>query len=330
MKAIVQERYGGPEVLALQEVDDPVPGSGEVLVRSRAASLNAADWHMMRGDPTIVRVLDRATFGRHRPRQPIRGRDVAGVVEAVGPDVTGVAVGDEVVGEAAAEGTFAELVLLRAEHVVAKPSDLSFAEAAALPLAGTTALTGLREAGLTVGQRMLVNGASGGVGTFAVQIGAAWGAEVTAVCSSRNADQARALGADRVVDYRQKDFAAAGERYDVVFDLVGNRSLADLRRVLTAEGVLLLSGGGTSEGGSLLGPLRLFLLAWLRARWARPQRLVILRAEPSGEAVAELLDMVAAGSLRPLVERTYALADLPAAMHHLEDGHASAKIAITI
>lgn len=326
----MQERYGGPEVLALQDVDDPVPGAGEVLVRVRASSLNAADWHVMRGDPSIVRILDRKTFGWRAPRQAVRGHDVAGVVEAVGPGVIGFAVGDEVFGEAPGEGAFAELVATRADVLVPKPAELTFDQAAAIPLAGTTALTGLRDGGLGAGQRLLVNGASGGVGTFAVQIGGALGAEVTAVCRDRNVDLARALGADHVVDYRTDDFAESGERYDVVLDLVGNRSLADLRRVLTADGVLLLSGGGTSEGGSLLGPMRLFTIAALRARSARPQRLLAFRAEPSAAALADLCAMIAAGTLRPVVDRTYPFLELPAAMRYLEEEHARAKVVITV
>jgi NADPH:quinone reductase-like Zn-dependent oxidoreductase len=317
-------------VLALQTVDDPVPGPGEVLVEVRATSLNAADWHIMRGDPYVVRVMDRATFGWRGPKRGVRGRDLAGVVVALGSGVTELAVGDEVVGEVLAEGAFAELVATRADVLARKPADLSFEHAAALPLAGTTALTGLRDGGLSAGQRLLVNGASGGVGTYAVQIGAALGAEVTAVCSDRNAAQARALGADLVVDYATTDFAPSGERYDVVLDLVGNRSLADLRRVLTADGVLLLSGGGTSEGGSLLGPIRLFAQAGLRGRFVRPQRLLAFRAEPSAAAVAELLTMIGAGTLRPVIDRTYPLADLPEAMRYLEDDHARAKVVITV
>lgn len=326
----MQDRYGGPEVLVLRTVDDPVPGPGEVLVRVRAAALNAADWHLMRGDPHIVRALDRRTFGWRCPKQPIRGRDVAGVVAALGPGVTAWAVGDEVVGELPDEGGFAELVAAPAEAFARKPAEVSFESAAALPLAGTTALTGLRDAGLAAGHRLLVNGASGGVGTYAVQVGAALGAEVTAVCSARNADQARALGADHVVDYGSADFAAAGERYDVVLDLVGNRSLADLRRALAPEGTLVLSGGGTSDGGSLLGPMRLFLVAWLRSRSARPQRLSIFRAEPSAAAVSELLAMVTAGTLRPVVDRTWPLAELPEAMRYLEEEHARAKVVVTV
>lgn len=330
VKAFVQDRYGGPEVLALRTVDDPVPGPGEVLVRVRASSLNAADWHLMRGDPYVVRALDRTTFGWRAPKRPIRGRDLAGVVAALGPGVTDLAVGDEVVGEVLAEGAFAELVAAPADVLARKPADLPFEQAAALPLAGTTALTGLREARLAAGDRLLVNGASGGVGTFAVQLAAALGAEVTAVCSARNADQARALGADHVVDYARSDFAASGQRYDVVLDLVGNRSLADLRRVLTADGALLLSGGGTSQGGSLFGPMRLFAVAGVRARFVRPQRLLAFRAEPSAAMVADLLAMVAAGTLRPVIDRTYPLADLPQAMRYLEEDHAAAKVVITV
>lgn len=247
MKAIVQDRYGSSEVLEFREVDRPVPKDGEVLVRVRAASVNARDWHVMRGDPYVARLA----FGLRRPkrRMRIQGGDFAGVVEAVGKDVTRVRPGDEVYGEA--DGAFAEYLCAPQGVLGPKPANLSFEQAAAVPLAGNTALMGLRDVGkVGPGQHVLVNGASGGVGTFAVQIAKALGAEVTGVCSTRNVDLVRSLGADHVVDYTREDFTRTGARYDLVFDLVGNRTLADCRRALNPTGMLILAGGGVSEGAA--------------------------------------------------------------------------------
>ena len=327
MKAIVQERYGSPDTLRLTDVDPPEPGSGEVLVRVRAASVNAADWHVMRGDPYIARIA----LGVRRPKARVRGRDVAGVVEAVGTGVTNVGPGDEVYGETGAtDGAFAEYVSLPAGQVAPKPANLTFEEAAAMPLAGGTALEGLRDvAHLGSGQRLLVNGASGGVGTFAVQIGKAFGAEVTAVCSTRNVDLVRSLGADTVVDYTKEDVATSGVRHDVVLDLVGNRSLGDLRKLGTERGTLLLSGGGVSKGGSLLGPIRLILAGTLTDRFVG-QRIVAYTATPTSERLTALARLAESGQVRPIIERRYPLADVPAAIRHLESEHACAKIVITM
>src|SRR5918994_5966767 len=235
MKAIVQDRYGSPDVLAFRDVADPVPAAGHALVRVYAVSVNARDWHVMRGDPYLARLAAPDMFGRTGPRTPIRGSDVAGVVEAVGADVTRWKPGDRVYGDlGGAAGGFAEYVSAPADLLDAMPDTLTFEEAAALPLAGVTALLGLRDAGrVGPGTTVLVNGASGGGGTFPVEVAKALGATVTAVCSTRNVDLVRSLGADDVVDYRRTDFAYAGRRYDVVFDLVANRSLRDLRRSLT-------------------------------------------------------------------------------------------------
>ena len=331
MKAIVQERYGSPEVLSLREVPKPVPADDEVLVEVRAASVNARDWHIMRGDPYLARLADRGTFGRRGPRFPIRGTDFAGRVAAVGPAVTDFRVGDEVYGDTVVGGAFAEYVTIPARTLAPKPAKLTFEQAAAVPLAGSTALMGLRDAGgIRPGQRVLVNGASGGVGTFAVQIARTLGADVTAVCSTRNVDLVRSLGADRVVDYTRDDFARAGQqRYDVVFDLVGNRSLADLRRVLMPTGALVLSGGGVSTGGSLVGPMGLFIRAELVGRFVG-HRIVRLEVPADAANLATLAELADGGALTPAIDRTYPLEKTADAIRYVETEHARAKVVVTV
>lgn len=325
MKAIAQDRYGSPDVLELRELDRPAPAPAEVLVRVSAVSVNAYDWHLMRGDPYLARL----TFGVRRPRTPVRGRDFAGRVEAVGADVRRLRPGDEVFGET--DGAFAQYVVAPQDAVAVKPDGLSFEQAAALPLAGNTALVGLRDLGrVTAGQRVLVNGASGGVGTFAVQIAKAYGADVTDVCSTRNVDLVRSLGADRVVDYTREDFARVGTRHDVVFDLVANRSLTDLRRALTPTGTLLLSGGGVSAGGSLLGPMRLILKGRALSRFVG-QRVLTFFAAPSGANLAVLREFVESGKVTPVVDRTYgSLGEVPDAIRYVEGEHARAKVVVTV
>jgi NADPH:quinone reductase-like Zn-dependent oxidoreductase len=324
MKAIVQDRYGPPDVLRLEDVDVPAVGANDVLVGVRAASVNAADWHTMRGDPLLARF----SFGVRRPKARIRGHDIAGVVEAVGAEVTHVRPGDRVFADLGfAGGAFAEYACAPAELVETMPSGLEFEEAAALPLAGGTALQGVRDAGaVRPGHRVLINGASGGVGTFAVQIAVALGAEVTAVCSAANADLARSLGATQVVDYAREQ---ASGRYDLVLDLVGNRSLGELRRLVAPEGTLVLSGGGVFEGGSLFGPMGLFIKAAVASR-VRRDRVVTLNTGPSRQTLAALRDLVESGQVRPVVERTYTLADVPEAIRRLEVEHARAKIVISV
>ncbi|WP_086666006.1 NAD(P)-dependent alcohol dehydrogenase [Lentzea kentuckyensis] len=321
MKAIVQDRYGSADVLELREVERPVPAAGEVLVRVRASSVNAADWHIMRGDPYFARLF----LGLRGPRARIRGRDFAGVIEAVGSGVSGMLqVGDEVFGEV--EGSFAEYVRVPAALVERKPVNLTFEQAATLPLAGNTAWMGLRD--LQAGQQVLINGASGGVGLLAVQIAKARKAIVTAVCSTRNVEQVRSVGADVVIDYKTADFASGGERYDVIFDLVGNRSMSELRGLLTPDGTLVLSGGGSFTGGALFGPYRLIIQGKVLAPFAR-QRLVVLETKPSKENLAALRDLAESGRLVPVIERTYPLTDAPDAIRHVESAHARAKIVVT-
>lgn len=332
MKAIVQQRYGSPDVLRLQEVDRPVPAHNEVLVRVHAASVNARDWHVLRGDPYLARLALPKVMGVRAPRRKIRGTDFAGRVEAVGSGVDRFRPGDEVYGDLGdAHGAFAEYACAPADEVEFKPANLSFAQAATIPLAGSTALTGLRDLGqVRPGQHVLVNGASGGVGTFAVQLGKAFGAAVTAVCSTRNVDLVGSLGADHVVDYTTHDFARLGQRYDVVFDLVGNRSLSDLRRVLAPGGTLVLAGGGTFRGRpGLVGPMGLVIKAQTVARFAR-ERMVLLSAPPNRELLASLRDLAEAGTVTPVIDRTYPLDEVPDAIRYLEGEHARAKVAITV
>jgi NADPH:quinone reductase-like Zn-dependent oxidoreductase len=324
MKAIVQDRYGPPDVLMLRDVDKPVPADNEVLVRVHAASVNARDWHVMRGDPYVAR----PSFGFGRPKVKIRGTDFAGRVEAVGSDVQGFRPGDEVFGEA--DGAFAEYVCAPDGVVEAKPANLTFEQAAAVPLAGNTALIGLRDvARVEPAQHVLVNGASGGVGTFAVQIAKSIGAEVTGVCSTRNVELLRSIGADHVIDYTVEDFARNGRRYDVVLDLVGNRSLTDFRRALTPTGTLVLSGGGVSRGGSMFGPMGLMLRGQLMSRFVR-HRVLMLPAKPSNENLAALRELAESGKVVPVIDRTFPLSEAPEAIRYLEVEHARAKVVITV
>ncbi|GIJ24797.1 NAD(P)-dependent alcohol dehydrogenase [Micromonospora lutea] len=332
MKAIVQHRYGSPEVLRLCEVDIPTPGDDEVLVRVRASSINAYDWHAVRGDPYLARL----SFGLRRPVAMVRGQDFAGQVEAVGRAVTRFRPGDEVFGEAGpAGGAFAEYVCVTEKLVEAKPANLSFERAAAIPLAATTALVCLRDAaGLRAGQHVLINGASGGVGTFAVQLAKAYGAQVTAVCRTRNVELVRSLGADHVVDYTREDFTRteavrAGRRYDVLLDLVGNRSLTGFRQILTPDGVLVLSGGGTFSGGSLFGPMSLLIRGPIVGRFVR-HRIVAPSVTAGRGRLAELRELAESGKLTPVIDRTYRLSEVPDAIRYVETEHARAKVVVTV
>ncbi|NYI46595.1 NADPH:quinone reductase-like Zn-dependent oxidoreductase [Nocardioides aromaticivorans] len=327
MKALVQDIYGTSDVLRLEDVADPVPGEDEVLVRIAAASVNAADWHIMRGEPRVARLMDRTIFGRRGPRQPIRGRDLAGTIEAVGPGVVGWKVGDEVLGED--EATLAEYAAVPAASLARRPAGLSVEEAAALPLAAVTADLCLTAGAVRAGQRVLVVGASGGVGTFAVQLAVASGATVTGVCSTRNVELVTSLGASAVVDYTEQDFTRTGASYDVVVDLVGNRRLRDLRRVVAKGGTLVLSGGGNPGEGRILGPVGLMAKGGLFGRLLG-LRVQIPLAKPDAARLGELAVMAAAGELRPVIERTFPLADAAAAIRHLEVEHARGKVVVTV
>jgi NADPH:quinone reductase-like Zn-dependent oxidoreductase len=323
MKAIVQDRYGAPSVLRVGEVPEPLPAAGEVLVEVCAATLNARDWHAMRGDPYLARL----SFGLRAPRMRIRGTDFAGRVAAVGRDVTRFRPGDEVFGEA--DGAFAEYVCAPEGVMERKPAGLTFEQAAALPLAANTALVCLRDGGLQPGSHVLVNGASGGVGTFAVQIAKALGAKVTAVCSTRNVDLVRSLGADAVVDYTVEDFTRGGERYDIVLDLVGNHTLTGFRRALAPGGKLVLSGGGTSDGGSLVGPMGLALRGMIAAR-LDPDRVAVTAALPTSANLATLRELVESGAVTPVIDRTYPFDQAPEAIRYMEVEHARAKVVIAV
>ncbi|GGM02172.1 NAD(P)-dependent alcohol dehydrogenase [Micromonospora yangpuensis] len=327
MRAIVQDRYGPPETLTLADVDRPVPAAHEVLVRVEAAALDAYDWHVVRGDPRLARLA----LGRTAPRARIRGRDFAGRVEAVGSNVRQVRPGDAVFGDLGdANGAFAEYVCVPETLVAAKPANLTPQQAAALPLAGVTALLGLRAAGrVETGQHVLINGASGGVGTLAVQLAKALGARVTGVCSTRNVDLVRSLGADEVVDYTRDDFTRRPGRHDVVFDLVGNRSLTALRRVLAPTGTLVLSGGGVYRGGGLVGPVWLLTRGRLLAPFVR-QRIVVLDTVPGRQHLDTLRGYAEAGRLVPVVDRSYPLSEVPQALRYLEGEHARAKVVVTV
>ncbi|MET9441013.1 NAD(P)-dependent alcohol dehydrogenase [Streptomyces sp. NPDC006610] len=329
MKAIVQERFGPPDVLRLAEVDRPEPGPGQVLVRVRAAALNPYDWHLLRGDPYVARLM--GAVGLTRPKSRVAGIDAAGEVEAVGSDVRGLRPGDEVLGFC--PGSFAEYACTTADLLVPKPARLGFEQAAALPMGAVTALRGIRTVGgARAGQRVLVNGAAGGVGTFAVQLAAGLGAEVTGVCSAGNTELVRSLGAAHVIDYAREDFTEGRVRYDVILDNVGNRPLRRLRRALAPTGTLVANGGGSP--GHVLGAVGSMLGVLATGVVVRRQRLkVILPAAPDGpihEDLSAVAALVEAGELSPVVDRTYALADAAEGLRHLEGGHARGKAVITV
>ncbi len=312
MRAITQAAYGTADLLRLTEVDRPTPRADEVLIRVRASSVNFGDHARLTGRPWLLRLVE----GLRRPKNPILGRDVTGVVEAVGAEVTAFAPGDAVYGEI--PGAYAEYVCATTDHIARKPTRLGFEEAAALPVAGLTALQGLRDhAGVQPGHRVLINGASGGVGTFAVQVAKALGAHVTAVCSARNVEQARALGADEVIDYAREDFTARAETYDAIFDLAGAPLGRCLRR-LTPTGVYVSSCGRL---GHLLGVA-------LRGLWSKRVRTFMqTHGTAELEALAALVD---AGAITPAIERRYALADAPEALRNQATGRARAKSTIRI
>jgi NADPH:quinone reductase-like Zn-dependent oxidoreductase len=322
MKAMVYEEYGSPDVLKPGEVDKPDVADDGVLVRVHAASVNPYDWHMLTGMPYLVRIQ----AGLRKPKIPVLGVDFAGTVEAVGKDVTELRPGDEVFG--ARSGSFAEYVSVR-QAVVRKPANVSFEQAAAVGIAGITALQGLRDKGqLQAGQKVLINGASGGVGTFAVQIAKAFGADVTAVCSTRNVDQARSLGADRVVDYTQEDFSRNGSRYELILDIAGNRSWSDCKRVLTEDGTWV--GVGGPKTNRLWGPLGQTIVRRLVAIPGDRKAVGPFLAKTNRDDMAVLRDLMEAGKLTPVVERRYDLAELPDAMQYVGDGHAQGKVVITV
>ena len=323
MKAIVRERYGSPDVLELKDVARPSIDDDSIVVRVRAASINAYDWHMLRGSPYLVRMM----AGLRKPKTSAMGVDVAGTVEAVGKNVTGFRSGDEVFGSR--NGSLAQYVRGTEKSVLApKPAGLTFEQAAAVPMAATTALQGLRDKGqVKPGQRVLINGSSGGVGTFAVQIAKALGAHVTAVCSTRNMDMVRSLGADEVIDYTKEDFTRSGRRYDVILDVAGTGSLSSRRRVLEPEGILV--GVGSADNSGMASIIAGMIETAVVSRLGK-QKMPFFLAQNSKEDLLELTRLIEAGKIRPVIDRTYPLSETAEALRYLETGHARAKVVITV
>lgn len=322
MRAVVQDRYGSADALEVRQIERPDPGAGEVLVRVEAACLDRGELHLMTGLPYMLRVMG---SGLWRPKVRVRGTDVAGTVEAVGPDVSGLRPGDPVFGFC--EGALADYALADDDKLVAMPGNLTYEEAAALPASGTAALQSVRDFGrVSRGQKVLVIGAGGGVGTFAVQMAAARGAEVTGVCSAAKAELVRSIGATHVIDYAREDFAAGPTRYDVILDTAGNRRLSDLRRALTRQGVLIIVGG---DGGRWVGGAQRNLLAYLISPYVR-QTLVAPFLKGRREHLEAVKQLVEAGEVRPIIDRSYALKDASEAFRHLAEGHPAGKIAILV
>jgi len=322
MKAIVRDKYGPPDGVELQEVEKPEVTDDGLLVRVRAASVNRVDWYDVTGTPWIARPMT----GLRGPKSRFTGRDFAGTVEAVGKDVTDLRPGDEVFGGKRGGGSFAGYVGVPAD-VARKPAGLTFEEAAAVPVAALTALQGLRDHGqLQPGQKVLVNSASGGVGTFAVQIAKALGAEVTGVCSTRNVEQARSLGADHVIDYTGVDFTRTGERYDLILDIAGSKSWSQCRRVLNPNAILVIVG---AEGSRLMGPLGHIAKVRLGALRGS-QKAVFFVANFNGPDLAVLSDLLETGKVKPVVERRYELVEVADALRYMGEGHARGKIVIGV
>src|SRR5213082_4288790 len=326
MKAIVYCDYGLAN-LKLEEVEKPVPNDDQILVRVRAASVNPYDWHFVEGTPYVVRAMG---VGLRKPKDTRLGVDFAGTVEAVGKNVTQFKPGDEVFGGRG--GAFAQYVCPRATRAVAlKPASMSFEDAASVNIAGITALQALRDKGkVQPGQKVLINGASGGVGTFAVQIAKSLDADVTGVCSTRNVDLVQSLGADHVIDYTKEDFAKGDQRYDVILDNVANHSLSECRRTLTPNGIYVMIGGGGANEQGVLGALGKALNAAVYSRFVK-QKMGMMMAQPSTEDLTLLAEMVQSGKLNTVIDRTYkSLSEVPDAIRYLEEGHARGKVIITV
>jgi NADPH:quinone reductase-like Zn-dependent oxidoreductase len=324
MKAVVQDTYGAADVLEVRDIDKPVPKPDEVLVRVHAAGVDPGVWHLMTGLPYLVRVMG---YGLRTPKVGIRGRDVAGRVEAAGANVTRFHPGDEVFG--IGDGSFAEYVCARADKLAPKPANLTFEQAAAVPISALTALQALRDRGrVQAGQTVLIIGAAGGVGSFAVQLAKAFGAKVTGVCSTTKLDLVRSIGADQVIDYTREDFADGARHWDLIVDTAGRRSLARLRRALTPRGTLVLVGG--EGGGRWLGGFdRQILRAPVLSAFSR-QRLRPLTSKERSEDLVVLKELIEAGKLTPVIDRTYALSEAPEAIRYLEQGHARGKVVIRV
>jgi NADPH:quinone reductase-like Zn-dependent oxidoreductase len=329
MKAIVYHHYGSPDVLECEEVEKPVPKDDEVLIKVRAASLNPYDWHFLRGLPYPLRLQT----GLGKPKDTRLGVDLAGQAESVGKNVTQFKTGDEVFG--CGRGALAEYACASEAKLARKPEELTFEQAASLPIAGLTALEGLRfgassdQGQIPRGKKVLINGAAGGVGTFAVQIASAFGAEVTGVCSTRNADMVRSLGANQVVDYTREDFTESGQRYDLILDCVANHSLAAFRRILDPKGSYIMVGAADGGGPWMIGVLTRLLKAFALSRFVG-QKLVMMGAKITKEDLTTLGELVTTGKVRPVIDRRYRLDEVPEAIRYLEQGHARGKVVVTV
>jgi NADPH:quinone reductase-like Zn-dependent oxidoreductase len=321
VKAAVYARFGPPDVVHIAEAEKPVPGDHEVLIKIRAASVNPLDWRFIRGTPYLGRLM----FGLRKPKITRLGVDVAGEVESVGKNVTEFKPGDAVFGSC--RGAFAEYACTSESNVAAKPSIVTFEQAAAVSVAGRSALQGLRDKGkLQAGQKVLINGAAGGVGTFAVQIAKVMGAEVTGVCSTRNVEMVRSIGADRVIDYMCEDFSARPERYDVILDCVGNHSLLAYKRILNDKGKLIVIGG---EGGKWIGPFARALRAIILSRFVSQEMLMYL-ARPSKRDLMTLSELMTSRKLTPVIDRRYKLNEVAEAIGYVEAGHARGKVIVMV
>jgi NADPH:quinone reductase-like Zn-dependent oxidoreductase len=326
MKAMVNMEYGPPDVLELAEVEKPAPRDYEVLLKVHAASVNPADWHLLRGDPYIARLQ----LGLRKPKHRVLGCDVAGQVEALGKDVTTLQPGDDVFGSPFMHGfgAFAERVSVSEDLLAPKPANLSFDQAAAVPLAASTALQGLRDHGrIEPGHKVLIIGASGGVGTFAVQIAKSFDAEVTGVCSTRNVELVRSLGADHVIDYSKENFTRSGQNYDLIIQLAGTRSPSECRRALTPKGTLVLSSG--ESDGRWIGPVDRIVKALVLSPFVG-QKLASFTVKPNKEDLQFLRQLIEAGKLTPVIDRAYSLSETPEAIRYLESGHARGKVVIRV
>lgn len=320
MKAIIRTEYGAPDVLRLAEIEKPAPAADEVLVKVHAASINMADRYLMSGKPVMVRLM---TGGLFRPKSPRLGADVAGEVVEVGRDVRGFQPGDAVFADLAAcgFGGFSEYVAVPEKYLARMPANLSYEQAAAVPMAAVTALQAVRDAKVGPGQKVLIVGASGGVGTYLVQMVKAAGADVTAVCSTRNVELVRSLGANRVIDYTREDFAAGENRFDTIFAANGNRSLADFRRALVDGGALVVTGGSMGQ---------IFRAMLLGSTLGGGRKASSLSAQPSGKDLAAVAEMIAAGTVTPVIDATYPLAEVAAAMRYLEQEHPRGKVILRV
>jgi NADPH:quinone reductase-like Zn-dependent oxidoreductase len=326
MKAVVYTDYGSPDVLQIRDIKKPVPNDNQILIKVRAASINPLDWHFIEGTPYIMRAMG---VGLRKPKDPRLGVDLAGEVEAVGKNVTEFKPGDEVFG--ARDGAFAEYVCARADRaVVLKPANITFEQAASVPIAAITALQGLRDKGkIQPEQKVLINGASGGVGTFAVQIAKSYGAEVTGVCSTRNLDLVRSLGADHVIDYTKEDFTKGKQRYDLILDNVGTQPLSGFRHALQPKGICVMIGGGGPNDGGLIGPLGRPVKALMLSPFIS-QKMSMFMAELNKKDLTILGDLMQSGKVKPVIDRTYPLSQIAEAIRYLEQGHARGKVIITV